>query len=90
MLNPFKALGDMNAMRKQAQQIQSALEQEEFETVVGNVRVVISGNQSIKKIEIDGELNEDARRAINEAIKKSQQAAAGKLMELSKNMQWLL
>ena len=77
----------MNAMRKQAQQIQSALEQEEFETVVGNVRVVISGNQSIKKIEIDGELNEDARRAINEAIKKSQQAAAGKLMELSKNMQ---
>ena len=31
MLNPFKALGDMNAMRKQAQAIQKALEGEEFE-----------------------------------------------------------
>ncbi len=87
MLNPFKALGDMNAMRKQAQVIQSALEQEEFETIVGDVRVVISGNQSIKKIEINGEQSEDARRAINEAIKKSQQAAASKLMEMSKDMQ---
>ncbi len=77
----------MNAMRKQAQVIQSALEQEEFETIVGDVRVVISGNQSIKKIEINGEQSEDARRAINEAIKKSQQAAASKLMEMSKDMQ---
>ena len=31
MINPFKALGDLNAMRKQAAQIQAALEQEEFE-----------------------------------------------------------
>ena len=35
MFNPFKALGDMNAMRKQALIIQQALEKEEFEVVSG-------------------------------------------------------
>ncbi len=86
MLNPFKALGDINAMRKQAMAIQQALEAEEFEVVVGNVRIVISGNQNVKTIEVDGEPNENIKRAINDAIKKSQQAAAGKLAELTKGM----
>ncbi|OGG31295.1 hypothetical protein A3A63_01240 [Candidatus Gottesmanbacteria bacterium RIFCSPLOWO2_01_FULL_46_9] len=86
-MNPFKMLGDVNAMRKQAAQIQAALEQEEFEVVQGNVRVLITGNQNVKSVEIDGVPNENMKRAMNDAIKKSQQAAAGKLAELSKNMQ---
>jgi DNA-binding protein YbaB len=73
-------------MRKQAMAIQQALEQEEFEVIVGDVRVLISGNQNVKAIEIDGEENENVKRAVNDAIKKSQQAAAGKLAELSKSM----
>jgi len=87
MFNPFKALGDVNAMRKQAMQIQAALEQEEFEVVSGNVRILISGNQNVKTVEIDGVANEEVRQALNEAIKKSQQAAAMKLAELSKDFQ---
>lgn len=87
MINPFKALGDMNAMRKQAMQIQAALEQEEFVIEQGNVRIVISGNQSVKVVEVDGVPNDTVRNAINEAIKKSQQAAAMKLAEISKNFQ---
>lgn len=86
MMNPFKALGDLNAMRKQAAQIQQALEGEEFEVSEGNVRILITGNQNVKVVEIDGVPNEDIRRAINDAIKRSQQAAAGKLAELSKNL----
>lgn len=86
MMNPFKALGDMNAMRKSAMAIQQALEKEEFEVTQGNVRVVITGNQNVKVVEIDGVPNEDIKRAISDAIKKSQQAAAGKLAELSKSM----
>jgi DNA-binding protein YbaB len=86
MMNPFKMMGDINAMRKQAVAIQQALEKEEFEVVVGNVRVLITGNQNVKAIEIDGEENSNVIRAVNEAIKKSQQAAAGKLAELSKSM----
>lgn len=87
MFNPFKALGDVNAMRKQAMQIQAALEQEEFEVKSGNVRILISGNQNVKTVEIDGVANEDVRQALNEAIKKSQQAAAMKLAALSKDFQ---
>ena len=86
MMNPFKMLGDINAMRKQAAVIQQALEKEEFEVVIGNVRVVITGNQNVKVIEVDGVPDENMKRAVNDAIKRSQQAAAGKLAELSKSM----
>lgn len=87
MFNPFKALGDVNAMRKQALQIQTALEAEEFEVTRGNVRIVLTGNQNVKVVEVDGVTNEDLKNALNEAIKKSQQAAAMKLAEISKNFQ---
>ncbi|MEK7074092.1 MAG: YbaB/EbfC family nucleoid-associated protein, partial [Patescibacteria group bacterium] len=73
MFNPFKALGDVNVMRKQAMQIQAALEQEEFEVVHGSVRILISGNQNVKVVEIDGVANADVQSALNEAIRKSQQ-----------------
>jgi DNA-binding protein YbaB len=87
MMNPFKALGDLNSMRKQAATIQAALEKEEFEINEGNVRIVISGNQNVRVVEIDGVANETLKRAINDAVKKSQQAAAMKLTELSKQME---
>ncbi len=86
MINPFKMLGDLNQMRQQAGAIQAALEKEEFEVIVGRVRVVMTGNQNVKIVEIDGAADEEARRAVQEAIKKSQQAAAGKLSEISKQM----
>ena len=86
MINPFKMLGDINQMRKQAAVIQQVLEKEEFEVVIGNVRVVITGNQNVKVIEVDGVPDENMKRAVNDAIKRSQQAAAGKLAELSKSM----
>lgn len=86
MMNPFKALGDLNAMRKQATAIQQALEAEEFEVVEGNVRIVITGNQNVKIVEVDGVASEDLKRAFNDAVKRSQQAAAGKLAEISKNL----
>ncbi len=86
MVNPFKMLGDINAMRKQASQIQAALEKEEFESVSGNVRIVITGNQNVRLVEIGGVPQPDVMRAMNDAIKRSQQAAAGKLAEISKDL----
>ena len=94
MFNPLKAasnfakgVGDLNAMRKQAAIIQAALEKEEFDVKEGNVRIVISGNQNVKLVEVEGVSNETLKRVINDAIKKSQQAAAMKLTELSKTME---
>ena len=76
----------MNAMRKQAAQIQQALEAQEFDIHEGNVHIVITGNQNVKLVEIDGIPSEQIKRAINNAVKQSQQAAAGKLAEISKNL----
>jgi DNA-binding protein YbaB len=86
MQNPFKMLGDMNAMRKQAMMIQQMLEKEEFTVISGNIKIVISGNQNVKLVEVDGVKNDALMRAFNDAIKRSQQAAAGKLGEISKQM----
>ena len=83
MMNPFKALGDLNEMRKHAKEIQEQLEAEQYEVTVHNVRVIITGNQNLKGIEIDGVPNENVRQAVNEAIKKSQQAAAMKLASMT-------
>jgi len=86
MINPLKALGDLNAMRKQAAAIQAALAKEEVEGRDGNVRVVMSGNQEVKVVEVDGVPHEPLKRAFNDAIKRSQQVAAGKLAEISKDL----
>lgn len=93
MINPLKMLGNVASQGKQgmdfllqARKIQQALEAEEFTVTQGNVKVVISGNQNVKLLEIDGVPNDDAKRAVNDAIKQSQQAAAGKLSEITKNL----
>jgi len=86
MFNPFKALGDVNQMRKQAMEIQKALEGQVFDVREGNVHVQINGNQSVLAVDIDGVANEQLKRAMNNAIKQSQQAAAAKLSEMTKNM----
>ena len=86
MVNPFKMLGDLNAMRKSAAAIQQALEGEEFEVRDGAIRIVITGNQNVKLVEVNGVADDAMRRVMNDAIKRSQQAAAGKLAEMSKDM----
>ena len=86
MLNPFKALGDMNQMRKQALEIQKALAGMMFTSRDGNIEIVMNGNQEIIDFRIDNVSSEPAKRALTNVIKQSQQAAAGKLAEISKNM----
>jgi len=87
MFNPFKALGDVNQMRKQAMEIQKALAVMSFTAREGNVEISMNGNQEVIDVLIDGVHNESAKRAISNVIKQSQQAAAGKLQEMSKDMQ---
>lgn len=47
------------------------------------VRVVVTGDQKIKILEIDGMADNRVPEVINKAIKKSQQVAAKKLQEMS-------
>jgi len=83
MANPLKALGDLNALRKQAQQMQKELSQEEIRLEEGDVVVVISGDQKIKQFSVQGVTSHEAIDVINKAIKKSQEVAAKKLQSMT-------
>jgi nucleoid-associated protein EbfC len=90
MFNPLKGLGDLKNMRDQAVKMQQALAGEEVVIERNGVKVVMSGDQKIKSLEIDGEQNNRVKDAIAEAIKKSQEIAARKLSEMSGGLQGLL
>ena len=83
MVNPLKALGDLNKLRKQAQQMQQELQAEEIRIEKGDVVVVISVNQKIKQFSVQGVSSEEAIETLNEAIKKSQELAAKKLQSMT-------
>ena len=83
MFNPFKNLGDIAALQKQASQMQKALQQEEVIVEKDGVKVVLSGDQQIKEVIIDGIQENRVTMAINQAIKETQKLAATKLMQMS-------
>ncbi|HCS78403.1 TPA: YbaB/EbfC family nucleoid-associated protein [Patescibacteria group bacterium] len=86
MQNPLKMLGDLNKMRAQAAQIQKELEKLEFTTSQGRITVVITGTQQIVSIKIDGQDVPELTAAVNDAIRQSQQAAAAKMQDVSKQL----
>lgn len=90
MFNPFKAVGDIKTMREQALKMQQALSQEEVVVERSGVKVVMSGDQKIKSLIIDGQEDYRIKEVIAEAIKKSQEIAARKLTEMSGGLQGLL
>lgn len=83
MFNPLKGLGDLRSMQQQAQKMQQALQQEEVTVERDGVRIVLRGDQQVKEIQVDGVLENRISEAINEAIKKTQELAARKLIEMS-------
>lgn len=79
----IKQLGELKKMRDQAMAIQKQLAQEEVVIDEDGIKVVISGDQKLKALEIDGLTNQRVLELINKAIKKSQEMAAKKLAEMS-------
>lgn len=90
MFNPFKAVGDLKTMRDQAVKMQQVLSQEEVIVEKSGVKVVMSGDQKLKELTIDGQEDYRIKEAIAEAIRKSQEIAARKLTEMSGGLQGLL
>ena len=90
MFDKVKQLAQLKKMRDQAMAIQKQLAAEEIEVQEDNIKVVISGDQKIKSLSIDGLTNERVVEVINKAIKKSQEMAAKKLAEMSGGLSGLL
>jgi DNA-binding protein YbaB len=79
----FNPLGDLKKLKEQAQLMQESLKQEEVIVEKNGVKVTVRGDQIINEIEIDGISEPRLVDAINEAIKRTQELAARKLIEIS-------
>lgn len=90
MNNPFSQLGELNKMRQQAMQIQKELQAEEVSVDKNGVQIVITGDQKIKEIKVNGRSDNDVKEAVNEAVKKSQEIAAKKLASMQGGLSGLL
>ena len=90
MFNPLKGLGDIKKMRDQAMAMQRALSQEEVVVEKNGIRVVMSGDQKLKELTIDGSPDRRIMAAIQEAIRRSQEIAAKKLTQMSGGLGGLL
>lgn len=80
----MSGLGDLRALQQQAQLMQRELQKEEVVVEKNGVKVVVRGDQVLSEIEVDGVIENRITEAINEAIKKTQELAARKLMEISR------
>lgn len=83
MINPLAGLGDLQKLQQQAQQMQKALQQEQVVVEKNGVKVVLRGDQQVLEVEVDGVIENRIADAINEAVKKTQELAARKLMEIA-------
>lgn len=90
MNNPFSQLGELKKMRDQAMQIQKELQAEEVSVDKNGVQIVITGDQKIKEIKVNGRSDDDVKEAVNEAVKKSQEIAAKKLASMQGGLSGLL
>jgi len=87
MVNPFGALGDLQKLQQQAQKMQAALQQEQIVVEKNGVKVIIRGDQIIESIEVDGIVENRIAEIVNDAVKKTQELAAKKLIEISSQQQ---
>lgn len=75
-------LGELKKLRDQAMALKRQLAAEEVVVEEEGVKVVITGDQQIKQLEIKGISNQTLVDVLNKAIKKSQELAAKKLQEI--------
>ena len=90
MFDKVKQLGELKKMRDQAMQMQKALAQESIEVEEQGIKIVMTGDQQVKEIKIEGEDQDRLVEVLNKAIKKSQEVAARKLQEMSGGLGGLL
>lgn len=90
MFDKFRQLGELNKMRKKAQELQKELELI-IETLEKNGwQVSVTGDQKIRYIKKDGEDMKELVDLINTAMKKVQKESAKKMMEMGGGLSGLL
>jgi len=82
-MNMLSGFGDIQKLQQQAQKMQAALQQETVVIEKNGVKITMRGDQQILEVEIDGIVENRIAEAVNESVKKTQELAAKKLIEIS-------
>jgi hypothetical protein len=90
MFDKFKQLGELKKMRDEALRIQKELASEKVEINEGDIKIIISGDQKIQELQINGEDQNHLLDVLNKAIKRSQEVAARKVQSMSGGLSGLL
>lgn len=90
MFNPFKGLGDLNELRKQAMAIQNALKQIVIHSQKGRAEVEMTADMKIRWVKVNGEEMMDLRDCLNDALDSAQKKAAAKMQEMGGGLGGLL
>lgn len=90
MFDKFKQLGQLNEMRKKANELQKELEKIIETLEKKGWTVSVTGDQKIRYIKKDGEDMQELVDLINEAMKKVQKESAKKMMEMGGGLGGLL
>lgn len=90
MFDKFKQLGQLNEMRKKAQELQKELEKIIKTVEKHGYSVSVTGDQKIRYIKKDGEDLKELTDLINEAMKDVQKESAKKMMEMGGGLSGLL
>ncbi len=90
MFDKFKQMAELKKMRDEALKIQRELAAEKIEIDENGIKVVVSGDQKIQSLEIQGEAQNNVIEVLNKALKRSQEVAAKKVQQMSGGLSGLL
>jgi DNA-binding protein YbaB len=90
MFDKFQQLSQLNKMRQQAKTLQDELSKIKESLEKKGCKVVVTGDQKVDYIEIDGEPKPDLVEVLNEAMKQVQKKSAKKMLEMGGGLSGLL
>jgi len=90
MFDKIKQLNELRKMRSQAMELQKELEKIRESEERNGMKVVVSGDQKVQYIELNGEERKDLVDLINDAMKKVQKESAKKMLEMGGGLSGLL
>lgn len=90
MFEKLQQLKELKKLHDQAMAMQKALAQETITVEENGVKVVMSGDQKVQRLEVDGEDRKNIAEVLNKALKESQKVAAKKLQEMGGGLGGLL
>lgn len=90
MFDKIKQAGQLLKMRSEAQKLQKELEKIRQSKDRNGMKVVVTGDQKVAYIELDGQERRDLAELINDAMKEVQKEAAKKMLEMGGGLSGLL